>query len=155
MKFCYSYKRKLSSVVFFPLILFSDPGPQNLSHAVSYIAGLSQGLLFQSPSLVLTEQEPETLADIKAKAQLVKAQRQLPPPAAAAAAAASWRDYSRLCPGGGTGSRGGARRTARGGDPDSDRVSESLARAPRTGTGRNWKQEVRELTRWARHSAPV
>ena len=44
MKFCYSYKRKLSSVVvfFFPLIL-SDPGLQNLSHAVSYIAGLSQG----------------------------------------------------------------------------------------------------------------
>ena len=43
IKFCYSYKRKLSSVVFFFPLILSDPGLQNLSHAVSYIAGLSQG----------------------------------------------------------------------------------------------------------------
>ncbi|XP_012583066.1 PREDICTED: putative Polycomb group protein ASXL2 [Condylura cristata] len=68
-----------------------------------------------------------TLADIKAKAQLVKAQRAA---AAAAAAAAAHASVGGTIPGPGPGGGqgpgdGGERKTARGGSPDSDRVCET------------------------------
>ncbi|KAM9636006.1 putative Polycomb group protein ASXL2 isoform 1-T1 [Trichechus inunguis] len=68
-----------------------------------------------------------TLADIKAKAQLVKAQRAAAAAAAAATAAASvGGTIPGPGPGGGQGpGEGGERKTARGGSPGSDRVSET------------------------------
>lgn len=121
---CYLYKRKLSSVVFFPLIL-SDPGLQNLSHAASYIVSLPGPAFLQSPSLVLTEQEPETPCRHQSKSPACQSTEGSCRRSRSRCCRLSWRDYSRTWPRRWTGSRGGGeRRTARGGDPDSDRVSE-------------------------------